>query len=601
MSSLNRHILLLLAVATSGLGVQFFQQPSEVPTIDYDFIVVGGGTAGLVVATRLGEEPDLNVLVIEAGLSNEDVFDVQVPGLVENIGWGTIVDWNYTTTPQSNLNDREVVYPRAKILGGCSSHNGLVYTRGSRDDYNRWAAITRNDSLSWGEIFPYILKAEKWSGPNDPSLPEKGHYDPSFHNVGGKLGVTAPYYEHPFNDLIFEATQELSSEFPLLHDLNSGRPIGLGLLAGWSQSTLAHGLRSSSATSYLATASDNVHVLLHSLVTRVLPIDTSEQGPGKSAYDFRGVEVATSPDSPKWNFTAKKEVIVSAGMINTPQLLLLSGIGPQDELKSLGITAYVDIPSVGKNFSDQLSIGLGFGTDLPNTERYKCLSLLHLTDTKKIVLSSFDPVAALNQWKANHTGPLALARHLPPLGWVRLSEDSKPFRNGSPDPTGGPSSPHIEYYFVQISPVNGGSITLATTSPFDQPNIDPALRSSEIDTAIILEGYRSAERLMGSHAFSDHITGLVVPLPLSGTSLTDQEFVQYLRTNATHFGHGVGSCSMAPRGASWGVVDPSFRVQKVTGLRIVDASVLPFVPSGHTQAAVYAIAELASEVIKRSY
>lgn len=470
----------------------------------------------------------------------------------------------------------------------------MVYTRGSKDDYNRWATTTRDDNLGWNKIFSYILKAEKWSTPNDPNLSEEGHFDPSVHNNNGKLGVTAPYFEHPINDLFFNATQELGREFPHLQDPNNGRPIGLG----WGQATTAHGLRSSSATAYLAHANDNVHILLHSLVTRVLQVDAHGHSSDSSSHDFRKVELATSPNNSTWTLTAKKEVIISAGMINTPQLLLLSGIGPKDELEALGVEAYVDNPSVGKNFSDQASIIFGFGTDLPATD-------------------DFDQVTALKQWKDDQTGPLALARHIPTIGWVRFPEDSEPFKDGSIDPTAGINSPHVELFFGPIEVFEGnsvfvaqvvnlhttsrGSITLATSSPFDQPIVDPALLTSPIDTAILLEGFRSAERLLSSETFSKHVSGLIVPLPSSGKTLTDDEYIQYLKTNASHWGHGVGSCSMGPEGASWGVVDPNFRVRSVKGLRIVDASVIPFVPSGHTQAAVYALAEWASEVIKRSY
>ncbi|KAF5346456.1 hypothetical protein D9756_010021 [Leucocoprinus leucothites] len=583
----GHYFVSLLPFAALAFATQYFQQPDDLPQVDYDFIVVGGGSAGAIVGGRLGEIEDYKILVIEAGPSNDDVFEAQVPGLSHSIGFGTRVDWNYTTAPQTNVSNRVLTYPRAMILGGCSSHNDMIYNRGSKDDYDRWATTIEDDNLSWANMYSYILKAEKWSPPNDPSYSEEGHYDPSVHDDNGKIGVTAPYYDHPFNDILFEAATELSEEFPLLEDLNNGRPIGLG----WGQATIAYGLRSSSATGHLASASDNVHVLLNSFVTRVLPVD-------EGSNNFRKVELTTSPESPTLNITAAKEVILSAGMINTPQLLLLSGIGPKDELEALGLETIVDNPSVGKNFSDQSSIPLSYSTDLPAT--------------------SFNQKDALAQWQSNHTGRLALAGHLPQMGWVRFPPDSEPFRNGLVDPTGGPNAPHIEIFFssvnpgfggnqtlgmniVNLSPTSRGAITLASASPFDQPIIDPALLTSPVDSAILLEGFRSVQRLMASESFSKNVFGLSRPQPSKNGTLTDEEVMNYIKTSASHFGHGVGSCSMAPAGASWGVVDPEFRVRDTEGLRVVDASVIPFVTSGHIQAPVYAIAEWASEVIKRSY
>ncbi|KAJ3576819.1 hypothetical protein NP233_g167 [Leucocoprinus birnbaumii] len=583
----SRRLATLLTLTTLAFATQYFQAPDDLPAeVEYDFIIVGGGTAGAVVASRLGEIEDFKVLVIEAGPSNEDVFEVQVPGLSHSIGFGTVVDWNYTTAPQTNINNRVLNYPRAMILGGCSSHNDMIYNRGSKDDYNRWAATIEDDNLSWAEMYPRLLKTEKWSAPNDASSPEDGHFNTSVHSSGGKIGVTAPYYDHPFNDLLFDATTELSEEFPLLEDLNNGRPIG------WGQATIAHGLRSSSAIGYLANANDNVHVLLNSLVTRILPVG------GEEPNNFRTIEYTANPKSPILKLTAEKEVILSAGMINSPQLLLLSGIGPKDELEALGVKTLVDNPSVGKNFSDQSSFPLGFWTNLP--------------------LTSFDQDEALSQWKLNHTGRLALAGHLPPIGWVRFPPESKPFKEGLVDPTGGPDAPHIEVFFsgvnpwfadnhtlrmniVNLNPTSRGSIKLASNSPFDQPIIDPALLSSDTDKGILIEGFRSVERLMASDAFSNNIFGLNTPSPTANGTLTDDEIIHYIKGSASHFGHGVSSCSMAPAGASWGVVDPEFRVRDVSGLRIVDASVIPFVTSGHIQAPVYAIAERASEVIQRMY
>ncbi|KAJ3576821.1 hypothetical protein NP233_g165 [Leucocoprinus birnbaumii] len=527
-------VLAVLHSATVTLGARYFRQAAGIPSFDHDFMIVGGGNAGGVVASRLGEVADYNALATEAGPSDKDVFDIQVLALAANIWFGSSVDWNFTTSPQVNAGNQILEYPRAKIRG----------------EYGKLAS------------------------PNVASLSEQGQYDPALHSKDGKLGVTAPFSDHPLNDLLLEATNQLSNEYPFLQDLNGGRPIGLGAHCRVGQAIIAHGSRSSSASAYLSHASDNVHVLLNTSVSRVVP--TAESG----GNDFRTIELRAGSDNATMKLTANKEVVVSAGVIQTPQRLLLSGIGPKDELDTLGITTFVDNPSVGKNFSDHVTISIKFLTDLPST--------------------SFDETEALAQWKSNHTGRFALSQHMPQTGWVRFPEDSPPFRDGATDPTAGLNLPHVEVFFVGISegqggnmtlsvnivdltPVPRGSLTLATESPFDQPIIDPALLTSPLDTAILLEGFCDT------------------PAPPSGGSIADEEVIRYIQNNANSFGHGAGTCSTAPFEVSWGVVDPDFRLRDVKGLRIVDASVLPFVASEHLQAPVYALAEWASDVIKCSH
>ncbi|KAF9448538.1 GMC oxidoreductase [Macrolepiota fuliginosa MF-IS2] len=600
----RRGVFSLLSLLQVTLCAVHFQSPSDLQDIEYDFIVVGGGLAGGVVATRLGENQDSKILVIEAGPSNDDIFATQVPGLESNVSaTGTRVSWNYTTTPQTHVNGRVDLYQRAMMLGGCSSHNGMVYTRGSRDDYDRWASVTDDDSLSWDKIFPLFFKAETWSGPNDPSLPETGHYDPSLHGTNGNVNVSAPYHVHPLNDLMVEAVKELSQssdEFPALLDMNGGRPIGMG----WEQDTVGGGFRSSSATAYLAHTGDNVHILLNTRATRIMPPADDHLSKGHpNSIDMRSVEFSTSPIGPVYNMTAKRELIVSSGVINTPQILLNSGIGPKEELQALGIKSLIDNPSVGKNFSDQPILVIGFSTNLP--------------------VDDFNMTAALAEWLASHTGRLADTPHLAPLGWVRFPATANPFKDGSPDPTGGTNSPHVELFFknvtfipgqetsmgnatlgmsiVNLNPVSRGSVTLATSSPFDAPVIDPNALAVPLDTAVMLEGIRSAQRLFSAQTFSSSVFGLVAPKPDANGTLTDEDIIDYITHNVMPDLHGVGTCSMAHRGADWGVVDPEFKVRGTTGLRIVDASVLPFVPSAHTQASIYAISEWASEVIKSSW
>ncbi|KAF5349539.1 hypothetical protein D9756_008782 [Leucocoprinus leucothites] len=582
---------IVLALVQVALGAVLFKKPEDLPdNTHYDFIIAGGGTGGAVVASRLAENSRFNILVIEAGPSNEDVFATRVPGLDNELP-RTHVDWNYTLIPQVGLKGRSTAYTRGRMLGGCGSHNGMVYTRCSRDDWDLWASIVGFDAFSWDRILPFILKAEVLTSDSENQT-EQGHIDPSIHSRTGKVSTSAAYSVHPFNDMLIETTKELSDEFPFKLDMNDGSPIGIA----WNQFTIdRHAERSSSATAYLAKTGNNVHVLVNTYVTRVLPV-------GRGT-DFRTVEFAADATSPKMKLTARKEVIVAGGVIGTPQILLNSGIGSQEELEAVGIPTIVNNPSVGKNFTDQVSALMLMETTIQDTD--------------------FDRDAALAEWNETRTGPLVLPNHLNHIVYVRLPEDAPPFSQGGfSDPAPGKDSPHIEFVFSQISthppatvvdvpptpsdittiqflavnlhPVSRGSVSLNTSDPFAHPVVDLGLLSEDQDIAILREAIRSARRMYSAPVFKDSVSESILP---AANVTSDEDLDAYLRTVASPFLHGVGSAAMSRQNASWGVVNPDFRVKGTRGLRVVDASIFPTVPSGHTQVPVYGIAELASALI----
>ncbi|KAF9448639.1 GMC oxidoreductase [Macrolepiota fuliginosa MF-IS2] len=583
-------LLLILLGIRVALGAVLIKDLDDLSKeVSYDYIIIGGGTAGSVVAARLGENPRLQILVIEAGPSNEEIFDTRVPGLWPTLAQ-TRVDWNYTTTAQKGINGGVVEYPRAKMLGGCSSHNGMVYTRGSRDDWDRYASIIGNEELTWQSVLPVMFKTERLTKPT-PS----GHLIPNIHGKRGKVSVSAPFTNIPFNDMLLQASAELKEEFPFLLDMNDGRVIG----TGWVQSTIDNGERSSATTTYLKETGKNVHILLNSQVTRVVPVNSS-------GLEFRGVEVAENAQAPRRTIIAKKEVIVSGGAINTPHILLNSGIGNRGELEKVGIRPLVDNPSVGQNFSDHTSTPVSFAAMTQSTD--------------------FDQQAALEQWNQTRTGPLAQLSPTNHITWIRLPADTPPFHAGLADPTAGPDSPHIEVIYISLSsdsgsgvaptsvpqvssgsanvtiqslianlhPISRGSITLASSDPFDHPLIDFAIFTKPLDMAIAREGIRSVRRLFSAPGLRDTVFGTSSP---AANVTSDEELDAYIKSVSAPLGHAVGTAAMSPYGASWGVVDPDFRVKGTKGLRVVDASVIPLTPSGHTQAAVYAFAEMASVII----
>ncbi|KAJ6535918.1 hypothetical protein DFH09DRAFT_97703 [Mycena vulgaris] len=205
-----------------------YEDVTSLPSLSYDFVIVGGGTAGNVVANRLTENPNFSVLVLEAGISNEGVLDSEVPIFVYNLlQQPNIYEWNYTTIPQPGLNGRSLPYQRSRILGGCSAHNGMVYTRGSADDFNRYAALTGDPGWSWNALLPYFFKNERWTQPTDHHN-TRGQFDPSVHSTQGINSVSLSGVWPIFSHHVIETTKQLPEEFPFNLDMNSGKPLGLG-------------------------------------------------------------------------------------------------------------------------------------------------------------------------------------------------------------------------------------------------------------------------------------------------------------------------------------------------------------------------------------
>ncbi|KAJ6551650.1 pyranose dehydrogenase [Mycena capillaripes] len=594
--SSSARALLFLACLTACRAV-VYENVAQLPGLNYDFVIVGGGTAGNVVANRLTENPAFTVLVLEAGGSNIGVLDSIVPGLDGGLFDPSLgFTWNFTTTPQPASGNRVLSYPRGRLLGGTSSINGMWYTRGSRDDFDRYANVTGDSGWSWTAMQQYFRKNEKWTEPAD-NHDTSHQYDPTIHSTTGINSVSLPGYQWPMFPHVIETTVEMPDEFNFVLDYNSGVPLGVG----WAQNTIGQGARSSSAVSYLAAPfieRPNLHVLINAQVSRVLGANGS----------IHLNQVEFSQDMQElFTVKASKEIILSAGSVGTPHLLLNSGIGNKTSLASHGIETLVDLPDVGQNFVEQPLVSNSWFVNSSGTfESYTQNSTQLMLD--------------LNEWNQTRTGPLVSTIVGAHIAWLRLDANSSIFSN-HPDPAAGNNTPHIELQIASgigletpippeggnfisfqtavVSPASRGSITLNTSNPFDAPLIDPALFVDDYDLFAMRVAVKKAVKFLSAQAWKGFV---IRPLENLAQALTSEEALEtYIRETGIFAAHPVGSAAMSPKNATWGVVDPDLLLKGATGIRIIDASVMPFVPSGHTQAPTYAIAERGADLIKQKW
>ena len=524
----------------------------------FDYVIVGGGSAGCVLAARLAEDPDSRVLLLEAGPDAGAVEAVQVPAAAGRL-FRSRYDWNYVTVPQERAEARPVYWPRGKFLGGSSAMGAMTYLRGSRLDYDTWR--DEYGCAGWGyrELLPYFLRAEDNSRGAGP-----------FHGAGGPLPVTDLRHRSPHAERFTEAAA--SRGLPLNDDFNAAQQDGVGFY----QVTQRDGRRVSAADAYLANRPQNLTVITDALVTGLV----IEGGRAAGVTYRAGGQQETA--------RAAAEVILSAGAIGTPQLLMLSGIGPADQLREHGIYVIADMPAVGANLVDHPSVPLLWSTP----------------GLKGLWESSGN--AGLARWRLTHRGPLTsnvaeaggFARSdprlpAPDLQWHVLPVGYR--EQGLTDPAARAMTVLVE--LVEVA--SRGRLRLASADPRHRPLIDPGYLSDVRDLGALVAGVRTARDIATAAPLSKTCAAELAP----GDGVhTDHELRDFIRKTVVTAYHPGGTCAMGgqgPKSASGydSVTDPQLRVRGIDGLRIVDASVLPTLPRGDLNAPVIAIAERAADLI----
>ncbi|KAJ3992054.1 alcohol oxidase [Lentinula boryana] len=559
----------------------------------HDYVIVGGGVAGSVVANRLTENANVSVLLIEAGPFHKGVIETEVPFYFW-LGIPSTYQWNYTTVPQLSANNRSISYPRGHILGGSSAINGMVYDRAATSDFDKLANMTGDSGWAWESMLTYYEKLETFGPPADGHN-ITGQFDPSVHGFSGPLGVSLPGYSQTLDSLVLETLN--NSSFPYNEDSNSGSELGFA----WQVSTINNGTRTTAATAYLADnylARPNLDVVVNALVTRVL----ASNGSDIDTIEFHAVGNTTN-----LNVQASREVIMSAGSINTPHILLNSGIGDNATLSAMNITPVHHLPSVGQNMSDTTVIYVSWE--------------VNSTDTFDALLNNETARAeAFAEWNTTRTGRMANGV-INLSGMLQMNESDPTVQSihqqysesiaGSNDAdfemlfidgyTTTSNSTYFSMLYGVLSPMSRGSVTLNASDPMGPPLIDPNYFASEYDVLVMRQALLTGFDFVSSEQWSSYlvepVNGLAEVIEAVGTSnFTAMD--ELMRNGVQNGAHLVATSSMSPYGADWGVVDPDLRVKGLNGLRIVDASVYPFVPGGATQLPTYCLAERASDIIK---
>ena len=526
--------------------------------IEADFVVVGAGSAGCAVAARLSEDPATRVVLLEAGGEDKNRW-IHIP-----LGFGKTfadpsVNWCYETEPDPGAADRRVFWPRGKVLGGSSSINGMVYIRGQAEDFDHWRQLG-NAGWSFEDVLPYFKRSEHQVRGAD-----------GFHGTGGPLSVS-DVARHPICEAFIAATSELG--FANNDDFNGASQDG----AGYHQTTTRNGRRCSTAVGYLRPAMHrpNLRVVTGALTERI-----TFDGRRATGVTFR-------QDGRLHTALAEREIILCGGAVNSPQLLMLSGIGPQEHLAGFGLPVVHHLPGVGQSLQDHYSAPVKLKSRLPVT-------------VNDVMLSNARKLKAGLEYYMFHRGPLAMisspaalfARTRPELASPDIKISMSPFSAERPQ-DGLHRFSGFTSIAYQLRPESRGEIKLKSPDPFDAPAVHPNYLSAETDQRTIVAGLKLIRRILANPHMQHLIDREFQPGPAVET---DEQLLDYARRRGGTVYHPTSTCRMGSDPLA--VVNAELRVRGIDGLRVADASIMPTVVSGNTNAATIMIGEKLADMARQ--
>ncbi|MEO0485323.1 MAG: GMC family oxidoreductase N-terminal domain-containing protein [Pseudomonadota bacterium] len=527
--------------------------------MEFDFVVVGAGSAGCALASRLSEDSRYTVALLEAGPADTNPW-IHIPvGYFRTMG-NPRTDWRYETQPDPGSADRSHKWPRGRVLGGSSSINGLLYVRGQAQDYDAWAQMGCT-GWSWDNVLPYFKRAETWKGPNGTEVRGRD----------GPLSVQTSRLKREIVDNWIEAA--VNAGYKRAHDYNGEDQEGVGHF----QLTMVGGKRCSSAVAYLKPAKGRKN----------LTIITDAQTEKVEIVEGRAVAVRARVKGKMTDIRARREIILSAGAIGSPQILMLSGVGDGDELSQHGITVKRELPGVGKNLQDHLQARPVFKTSLSTIN----------VETNNI----FKQAAIAMQYAVSGTGPMTMAASLgtgflktePHMDTPDIQFHIQPFSADNPA-DGAHKFSAFTASVLQLRPESAGHLSLKSANMDDHPDIHPNYLATDTDCRTIVKGIQIARRIADYEPLKSSVTEEYAPG--AGVAIDDEAAtLDWARKTAVTIYHPTGTCKMGTDPMA--VVDARLRVHGIDGLRVADASIMPQIVSGNTNAPAIMIGEKASDLI----
>jgi choline dehydrogenase len=525
----------------------------------FDYVIVGAGSAGCALARRLTDDPRCRVLLLEAG-SDTETFWIRTPAGVPFLFHNSAFNWRFYTEPERNLSGRRIYWPRGKVMGGSSAINGMIYIRGDQKDYDDWAAAG-NSGWAYRDVLPFFKRSEGNENGED-----------AWHGGAGPLKVSTGRYRMPLSEAFIKAS--VAAGISANEDFNGAQLEGVG----YCQHTIERGMRNSSARAYLSTVRQRSNLVVrgNALVHRITFANGAATG---VVFEREGALIQA---------IARKEVILSAGAIGSPHLLLLSGIGPADELRTMGTPVERDLPGVGRNLQDHLCLntvlevrkGFSMNDALRGWRKY--------AHGARYLIDKGGPLAM----GTSHVQAFAATAPGDPRPDVQLS--FKPYsisfeEDGSLHVH---DFPGMQICGVQLRPTSKGKITLRSTDPAQAPRIEANYLSTDYDHQTMLRALRLIRKIAAMPPLSDMIVAAKMP---DASITSDTELDAFIRGNSQSIYHPVGTCRMGTDNMA--VVDARLRVHGVGNLRVVDASIMPNVISGNTNAPTIMVAEKAADMI----